>query len=131
MKKAMNIGREILFDILVAIVVVSAICVIGSEFMPTEWLALWSIVNVVSVILAIYVYEPRIFYRRFVPFLVCMFAVIYKICKPILKLNKSVYKFFRKCYKIKELSGSLENCYYDVQYVYDECSGYNTEDIEC
>jgi hypothetical protein len=97
------------------------------ELMPTGWLGCLAIINIVSFILIVYVYDPRIFYRRLVPMLVCIGACIYRILRPILKHTYIGRQLFRRCYKIKRMSGSYVDCYYDVQDVYDQYSKYDVE----
>ena len=115
--------RGIIFKCLILIIFITLILAIVSEMMPNGWLAYLVLTNIVSFFLVVYVYDPRIYYRRAVPLLVCSAAIIYTIFKPLLQHNK----MFKKCYKIKQMSGSLADCYYDVQDVYDEYSNYNKE----
>lgn len=116
--------REILFKILILLMFCSfVIALLGEAFAPNGWVGLWALIHILSIILAIYVYDPRIYYRRAVPILVCIAAVMYKIFKPVLQHNRT----FKKCYKIKQMSGTFSDCYCDVQNVYDQYSHYNEE----
>ena len=116
--------RELLFKLLLILIFVSFIMVLlGEAYAPAGLLGIYTLINLLCILLAIYVYDPRIYYRRAVPLLVCLAAIMYKLFKPLLHHNR----VFRKCYKIKKMSGNLADCYYDVQDVYDEYSNYNKE----
>ena len=128
MNKLLQKCQNILLIILAISTVVSVIFVLGSEFEGGEWLACWLIINVVSFILLLYTYDNRIIYRRAIPLLMCIASGLYVIFKPVLKLHKPTYNIFRKCYKIRKMSGSFTYCYLDIQEVYDEYSGYNQEE---
>lgn len=119
--------RQAIFKLLIILIFLSFILAVLSELMPNGWLALLAIIFISSYFLLVYVYDPRIYYRRLVPLFVCVGAVTYRMLRPILKHTLIGRQIFRKCYKIKKLSGSFTNCYHDVQDVYDEYSNYNVE----
>lgn len=128
MKNLIEKCRETLFPILLVLTGVSFICAVGSEAMSIRWIAGAIAIHLTLLALCIFVYDPRIFYRRLVPLGVCTASVIYVIFRPIFKHNRT----FRKCYKIRKMSGSFSRCYSNVQEVYDEYSNNNTaEDATC
>lgn len=128
MKNLIHSLRMMLLTIVVLFMALSFIIIMISEKMSATWIGLWMGINICMIILAIFLIDPRILYRRFVPVLVCTASLLYVILKPILKLNTYINRVFRKCYKIRKMSGSLSQCYVDVQEVYDEYSGYADEE---
>jgi len=119
--------RKILFKLLIVILFISFILMILGELMPTGWLSLLATIGIISFMLIVYLYDPRIYYRRLVPLFVCFGAMIYKAFKPIIRHTHSGKYLFRRCYKIKKMAGSYIDCYIDVQDTYDQYSRYDIE----
>lgn len=120
MKNTLHFIRNFLLVILIAVTIISCIIVLGSESLPTSWVATWVVINICAVFASVYMLDPKIYHRRLVPMCVCIASILYSLLRPVLKLHQPAYQTFRKCYKIRKMSGSLENCYLDVQAVYDE-----------
>lgn len=119
--------RQLLQKILFVNIALSAVLMLLGELMPTGWLFLLLVINFASILLLIYVCDPRVYYRRMVPICICIGAAIYKIFRFILRHTYIGRQIFRRCYKIKRMAGSYIDCYYHVQYVYDIYSNYNVE----
>ena len=115
-----NSLRNLLAVILGLFAVTSFICMIGCDYSPMYILIFSLGIHIISILLLIFLYYPTAYYRRFIPLSVCVAAMLYPILKPFIMSNKAIYNRFKRCYKIKKMSGSYENCYLDVQDMYDE-----------
>lgn len=131
LEKVLNNAQRILFVIVVTLTVGSFVIALGSENMTLDWIAAWLTFNLISLVLCIYVRDPRIVYRRLIPILMCIGSLLFKPLKPILRRNGTSYAVLRKCYKIRKMAGTLEQCYIDIQDTYDDYSGYSEVDTEC